>query len=464
MVIHVIFHRAVDMISTRSSEQTSGLFLRVLALVLMIATPVLAQPNDPRGDVRDPGDPQQSWNRWGGPDSNFTVEGVSLADEWPDNGPRLLWNKPLGEGYSSVVTSDGQLFTMFREDDSEVIVALNATSGETLWEHRYEASYSSAMRQYGPGPHSTPLVTGKTVIAIGINLVIHALDIETGKVVWKHDLVKEYGAKVPFRGYAPSPVVCGDSVIFATDMPPVTEANKVQTAVGNHALASFRISDGKLLWTGMEGVTAYSSPVVVEMAGVQQVVLLMRKFVAAADPNNGKELWRHPVSEAHNVATPLCREDAVFVTAAYDSGGKIVSITKDEESGKLAASERWFSRKIRFDQGNAIWIGNYLFATTGDSGPAFLTCVDARTGEQVWRERGFRRATMVHADKKVILLQEDGTLQLLQLSPDGPTILASHKIEIERKPAWTPPTLIGSTLFIRNRTHLMAFELASEDP
>ncbi len=447
--------------SARSKSQTACSILSVLYFLIIISqSSFQAKAQSPIEESGNNGAPQD-WTHWGGPHNDFTVEGANLAEQWPNTGPPLLWNRPLGEGYSSITVSNGRLFTIFRKDKSEVIVSLDAESGKTLWEQPYEADYSSAMKRYGPGPHSTPVVTGETVIAIGVNLVIHALNVETGKVLWRHDLVKEYGATVPYRGYAPSPVVYGDAVIFATDMPPIAEDSLDQAVPASHALVAFRISDGELLWTGLEGVTAYSSPVVVELAGVKQIVLLMRKFVAAADPNNGKELWRIPVTEAHNVATPLCNGNSVFVTAAYDSGGKLIKITNDKENGNLVADEKWFSREIRFDQGNAILVGNYLYATTGDSGPAFLTCIDARTGKQVWRERGFRRATIIRADEKLILLQDDGTLQLLRVSADGPTILANHKIEVEKKPMWTPPTLVGSTLIVRNRTHLMAFDLGA---
>lgn len=440
--------------------------LRLAALVWIVgwasATSMAVTQSKTAVDRPDAVLTSPDWTHWGGPQGDFTVEGAKLAEQWPDDGPAQLWNRPLGEGYSSIVVAGGRLYTMLRNEDSESVVALDAKTGETIWTHQYDATYSRAMRQYGPGPHATPYVTEKAVITIGVNLVIHALEIETGKVLWKHDLVKEFGAKVPYRGYAPSPAVDGDTVIFATDMPAQINGTQEPKEGVNHALVAFRISDGKLLWTGLQGVTAYSSPVVKELAGVRQVVLLMRKYVAGVDPANGKELWRVPVIEGHNVATPLCRNNLVFVTAAYETGGKLIRISKNGDTKGIQAEEQWYSREFRFDQGNAVWMDDCLYATAGDSGRAFFTCVDVRTGKSLWRERGFRRATLIQADQKVIMLQEDGTLQLLRVSSEGPKVISTHKIEVEKRPMWTPPTLVGSTLFVRNRTHLMAFDLGGE--
>src|SRR5580693_9152207 len=108
--------------------------------------------------------PRAEWPQWGGPARNFHVESAALARAWPESGPRQLWRRPLGEGYSSVLVDGGTLVTMYRREDAEVIIALDASTGATRWEHVYQAPlthngyFDVWLNAAGPGPYSTPLI------------------------------------------------------------------------------------------------------------------------------------------------------------------------------------------------------------------------------------------------------------------------------------------------------------------
>ena len=150
-----------------------------------------------------PGTGESNWPQWGGPNRDFIITAPKLAESWPEGGPSIVWRRPLGEGYSSVIVMNGQLFTMYRTGESEVAVAVEAKTGKTLWENAYSAPVDRLDRQYGPGPHATPLVVDDQVFTIGATGVLLAMDAEAGKTRWRHQLLNEFDGKrsdpIPFE-------------------------------------------------------------------------------------------------------------------------------------------------------------------------------------------------------------------------------------------------------------------------
>jgi len=128
------------------------------------------------------------WPQFGGPHRNFTSDATGLAASWPSSGPKKLWARPLGEGYSGIAIDNGSLFTMYRQRDDEVAIALDAATGKTLWEYVYKASGSGMALENGPGPHTTPLMVGDRVYTVGINALMNCFDKKTGKLAWSKDL------------------------------------------------------------------------------------------------------------------------------------------------------------------------------------------------------------------------------------------------------------------------------------
>src|ERR1043166_6547600 len=102
------------------------------------------------------GGPRDAWPQWGGPHRNSTAESGHLSLSWPGGCPRELWRRPLGPGFSGIVAGAGRLYTMYRKDLDEVVVALDARTGKTLWDYSYPAPYLKGMAMStGPGPHGS---------------------------------------------------------------------------------------------------------------------------------------------------------------------------------------------------------------------------------------------------------------------------------------------------------------------
>jgi outer membrane protein assembly factor BamB len=118
-----------------------------------------------------------AWPQWGGANRDFVVESHGLANTWPSGGPKKLWNRALGEGHSAIALDSGRLYTMYRplgmlsmvkRSEEEIVIAIDASTGKTIWEHKYASPTSGVDYSEGAGPHSslaTPGSDGLKVLA-----------------------------------------------------------------------------------------------------------------------------------------------------------------------------------------------------------------------------------------------------------------------------------------------------------
>ncbi|MDX1383673.1 MAG: PQQ-binding-like beta-propeller repeat protein [Thermoanaerobaculia bacterium] len=406
--------------------------------------------------------PPGAWTQWGGPDRNFVVDSPPLAEGWPEEGPPRIWSRPLGNGHSAILADDGRLFTMYRIgdprsregpwDEEEVVVAIDAASGETLWEHRYPSPIQDFGR--GAGPHSTPLVAGDRLFTIGSNKRMHAFDKVTGEVAWSRDLVAEMGAPplsvrpIVKSGYASSPIAWGDTVVCFVGGP-------------GQSVVAFRQSDGEVVWRSGHFLISGGSPLLIDVDGEQQMVFFAGSLVAGLDPRDGAVLWAHAHDAGNdfNFSLPLWGEDGIlFVSSAYRAGSRGIRLRRQDRI--TTTEELWFTSRAKFQFLNAVRIGDWVYGTHGESRTAFLVAVDVRTGEVAWRHRGFPQSSLLYADGKLIVLTEDGELALARVSPAGVEVLASTELFATR--SWTVPTLVGTTLFARDRERIVALDLGAE--
>jgi outer membrane protein assembly factor BamB len=396
------------------------------------------------------------WPQWGGPTRNFVSSSTGLAASWPASGPRKVWSRALGEGHSAVSVEGGRLYTMYRplgllamvrRSQEEVVTAIDAATGKTIWEHRFPSPTEGVNFTEGAGPHSTPLVTADRVFAVGSRKELMALNKANGQVVWSHDMIKEYKAGSPDRGYAPSPLLYGDTIIVPMGDGP------------GQLLAAFNARTGALVWKAGDFEFSPASPVIIDVDGQKQVVYFAGNVVAGFDPATGRTLWSHPhkTDWGLNISTPVWSpsDHLLFVSSAYGTGSRVLELR--QAGGKTSVTEKWFNNRMRIHIGTAIRVGNHVFGSSGDFGPAFLTAVDITSGRVAWQDRSFARAQLLLADNKLVILDEDGTLGLATVSPTGLQVLA--KAPILNHLAWTPPTLSGTRLFVRDRKTIAAYEL-----
>ncbi len=388
------------------------------------------------------------WPQWGGPRRDFKSDAKGLATRWPASGPPQLWRRALGEGHSAIVAEGGRLFTLYRKGEREVLIALDAKTGRTLWEYGYAAPFPPKMDvSYGVGPHATPLVAGAFVYAIGTAAQLFCLDKLTGKLVWRHDLWQDLGGSFINVGYSSSPIIYRNTIIM-------------QVGGAGHALIAFERASGKVVWQAQNFRNSSSSPIIINVDGQDQLVAFMHGEIIGLDPNGGALYWSHPVSAQwnfhFNISTPIWGEgNLLFVSAAYGVGGRVLRLSR--ANGKTTVQELWQSERTRVHKENAIRLGDVVYASTGHLGPAFFTAIDVRTGKVLWQDRRFSHASSLYADGKLIILDEDGKLGLATPSPSGLNIHA--QVQLLSGTSWTVPTLVGTTLYVRDRRHVMALQL-----
>ncbi len=395
------------------------------------------------------------WPQFAGPHRNFTSDAKGLAGVWPASGPKRLWSRDLGEGYSGIAVDGAVLYTMYRKGTQEVAVSLDARTGKTLWEHAYDAPFRSNMRmENGAGPHATPLVTATHVYTVGILAHLYCFDKESGKVVWFRDLYKDFPNSTKMgRGYSGSPLAYKNTIIL--------------TIGGeNNAVIVLDPRTGALVWAKNSFQNSPSSAALIQVDGRDQMVAFLDEggsgnasgMVAGLDPNNGEVLWTHPhkTDWGLNIALPVSADgNIVLVSSAYSGGTRALELTRQD--GKYAAKELWYNRRMRVHHGSMVRVGDYAYGSSGDFGPAPLTAINVRTGEIKWQDRTFSKANFIYADGKFIVLDEDGNLALAKFAPEGLTVIS--KISLLTHNAWTAPSLAGTKLYVRDRRSIVALDL-----
>ncbi len=420
---------ALEVVSMKNRES------RILVVLFSAAVVV--------GVAADPG--AADWPQWGGPHGDFKVTTAGLAASWPEGGPEQLWRRALGEGYSGIVAQDGRVYTMYRRGDEEIVVALDATSGETVWEHAYPVPiYPKQTIAYGDGPNATPLLIGGKIVTIGFTGVMQCLDAGSGSLEWSHDLVREFGGEIQYYGYSNSPIAYQNTVL---------------TLVGGerHGAIAFAADSGKVVWSSAPTRISYAAPVLIEVDGQDQVVFFSPTEVIGIAADSGKRLWSHQVVNfcKTNCSAVIWGDDNLLWVATKGVGGTRV-LRLSRQGAKTEVEQVWIDRKIRIYHWNGVRIGDHIYASIGDRKKQ-LAVIDIASGAIVDSVEGFDSTNLVASDGKLIALDAKGTLALVEVGPGRLGVRSQFKIF--ESTSWTAPTLVGRTLYLRDRLSIAALDI-----
>jgi outer membrane protein assembly factor BamB len=380
------------------------------------------------------------WPQFRGPHRDGISEEAHLIKSWPAAGPRVLWRVPVGEGYSHLAVTGGKIYTLFDSGADEVLASFEAKTGKRLWTLRIDAKFAN---DQGNGPRSTPTVDGGTVYALSAQGHLVAAEAATGKKLWEHDLAREYGARSPTWGIATSPLVEGDLLLVAAG------------GSGNRSAMAFHKRDGKVAWSSLDDPPGYAAPIAFTSGGVRQVLFFTARGLAAVAPADGRLLWRVPWETSYdvNAATPIfIAPDKVFVSSGYDTGGGLFRLRT--ANGRIEAEPVWKSRGIKNQFSSSLLSGDYLYGF--DNGT--FKCVDVRTGEEKWKQRGLGHGSLIRADGRLWVLSESGRLTIVDATPESYAERASFQALTGR--CWTAPSLVDGVLYLRNQDNMMAIDIA----
>jgi outer membrane protein assembly factor BamB len=387
-----------------------------------------------------------AWPQWGGPTRNFVAPDAPLATSWPAGGPRTLWRRPLGDGFSGIVSDGHALYTLYRDDADDVVVSLDAANGETLWETRYAATFDeTCSERLGQAPRAAPLLTGDRLITVSAGGRMHSFDKRTGEQHWAMDLVPAGSDAATPCGFATSPVAYKDTVV---------------TMAGGkgRGVMALDVKTGAARWAAHDFTNGYSSPILIDVDGKPEVVTFTAGEVSGIDPDTGALDWTHPHPADYgvNVAMPVFGDDQLlFLSSGYNGGARVLKLSR---TGKgVTAEEVWAHRRLRIHFGNAVRLGDRVYASNGDFGSAPFAAVDVKSGDMLWRDRSVARSTLVAVGRRLLILDENGKLTLATPGAEGLVVHAQAQVFSGR--SWTAPTILGTRLFARDRKEIVALEL-----
>jgi outer membrane protein assembly factor BamB len=414
------------------------------------------------------------WPGFLGPHRNGKSDEHGLPSKWPPKGPPIVWTAEVGTGYAAPAISDGRLFHFARFGDNARLTCMNAETGKALWTCEHPTDFED-MLGYNNGPRATPVVDGDRVYTFGGEGVLQCVRVADGKPVWRIDTTKEFGVVKNFFGVGSTPLVWNDLLLVCVGGSPPGGATDVYAANGDvqpsgTAIVAFDKMTGKVRWQTGDELASYSSPVLARIGGRDVVFMFARGGLIAIDPAKGETIahfpWRARKLESVNASTPVVVGDQIFISETYELGSALVHFTG------TSFEEVWTDRNRRRNQAMALhWNtpiehNGYLYGSSGYHAPeAELRCVEWKTGTVKWSEPNMGRSSLLLVDGKIVCLSEDGTLRILQPTPERYTEVAKWELTADdgspllAYPAWAAPALARGLLYVEGANRLVCLKL-----
>jgi outer membrane protein assembly factor BamB len=394
----------------------------------------------------------EDWPQWLGPNRDGSTR--EKVAPWKE-APKVLWQRPVGEGFSSPVVAEGRVFlhAKVKDKDEEEVLALDAETGKQLWRASYpRAAFTSAI---GNGPRATPAVERGHVYTFGITGVLSCFEAKTGKQRWQVDTSKKFEVKPPRFGACCSPLVDG---------------NRLLLSVGGQgaSIVAFDTDQGEVAWQNLSAPASTASPIfwicrLNEKEVLRQVVFVTGQNLLALDPGSGALYWDYPLTflPVGSSPTPVCTED-LLLTSSMATGG--MGLRLADKNGKLQAAPAWKNASLAGYFSTPVVVGKdhvYQVTTTLLPQPSSsLRCLEIKSGKELWVKpdiADYHAGLLRTGDDKVLLLNDAGDLKLLEANPKAYRELARAKVS---GPTFVNPALAKGRLYVRDDKALLCLELA----
>jgi outer membrane protein assembly factor BamB len=364
----------------------------------------------------------------------------AIRTSFSNEGPERLWRQPIGGGYASFVVANGRAFTIEQRRNREVVTAYDVQTGRELWTQGWQALFSEAMG--GDGPRATPVWDSGRIYALGAagNLVV--LDAENGKRVWSKNILVENNAENVYWGMSNAPLIVEERVIVTPGGP------------SGRSVVAYNKHTGELLWGSLEDRAAYTSPMLMTLAGKRQIVLATATRIVGLAIEDGKLLWEFPwiTNQGINSAQPIATdENHLFVSAGYDHGSVLLEIAPAPDG--FSARAVWESKSLKNRFNSSVLYDHHIYGF--DEG--IFTCIDARTGERKWKGGRYGYGQALLAGNHILVLTETGDVVILKATPESLQEVASFSA-IDGK-TWSHPTIAGGILLVRNAREMAAYRI-----
>jgi outer membrane protein assembly factor BamB len=389
-----------------------------------------------------PKEPSVDWNGFRGPNRDGIVRGVRIRTDWSASPPVELWRRPIGPGWSSFAVQGDTLFTQEQHGEEEIVASYRLADGRLVWTHRDTARFWES--HGGAGPRGTPALSNGRVYTFGATGLVNALDANDGSVVWSRNAATDTNTKVPGWGFASSPLVVDDVVIVAV----------------SSKLAAYDRAKGDVRWLGQPSGGSFSSPHLLTIDGVPQVLLMSAAGATSFGPADGKVLWQH-AWPGSTIIQPAAIGDGDILISTTDAAGGLgmrrLKVTRG--SNGWTVEERWTSAGLKPYFNDFVVHDGHAFGFDG----RILSCIDLVDGKRKWKGGRYGNGQLVLLPEQdlLLVLSEEGELALVKATSD-------NFAEVARFPAiegktWNHPVLIGDTVLARNGEQMAAFRLSLAD-
>jgi outer membrane protein assembly factor BamB len=382
-----------------------------------------------------------AWPGFRGPNRDSVVRNVRINTDWTASPPVQMWRRPVGPGWSSFSVRGDVLYTQEQRGNDEIVSAYRVSTGEPVWRHADPIRFYES--NGGAGPRGTPTIHKDRVYAMGATGILNALDARTGRKIWSINTTTDTSREVPFWGISSSPLVVDDIVIVSV----------------YGTLAGYDTATGNQRWVGPKHGGSYSSPHLVTIDGVTQVLILSAPGAVSLNPADGKQLWEYKY-EGGAIIQPAVTEDGdILINAMSAMGGvgtKRLSIKHGADG--WTAEERWTTNGMKpyfndyvIHKGHAYGFDNNI-----------LACIDLADGKRKWKGGRYGNGQMLLlADQDLLLVtSEEGELALVSATTDQYKEIA--KMPLFDAKTWNHPVVVGNVLLVRNGEEMAAFRLAPE--
>lgn len=375
------------------------------------------------------------WPQWRGPNRDGISTETGWLSNWPADGPKRLWQAPVGIGYSSFAVSQGSVYTMGNVEEKDQVLCFGTLDGKLKWKHEYPCTAKDPNGYLGT--RCTPTVEGDSVYTISRQGQFFCLDTATGKVKWAKDFVKDLGGVIPQWGFSGSPLI---------------ERNWVLAEVGgnNASVVAFDKGTGEVAWKAGNDKAGYASLVALDLNGQRCLLQFSTDQLICRKMQDGAELWRHSWKTSYgvNAATPLVHGDEVFISSGYNFGCALLKMTP------AGAQEVWRNKNMRNHVNSCVLVNGVLYGYDDSE----LKCLDWKTGEVKWGTKEYGKGAVTYADNKLILYGQSGKLGIAEANPAAFKEICSFRA-LTGKDTWANPVLANGVIYVRSLDQMLALDV-----
>lgn len=413
----------------------------VEAVAVEQAAPAEAATNDPRPTSIDRPEVKSAyWTDFRGPKRDGHYDETPIVTDWPAGGLKPLWRQPIGGGYASFVVANGRAFTIEQRRRREVVTAYDVPTGRELWAHGWDAEFRETLG--GDGPRACPTWHEGRLYALGAAGELRCLDAETGKRIWSRNILADNDAQNLQWGMAAAPLIVDGKVIVLPGGP------------GGKSVVAYDQRTGAPVWKALDDKQAYTSPMLVTLAGKRQLLVVSAQRIMGLTVEAGSLLWEYPWTTEYdiNVAQPIViGANRVFLSASYGHGSTLLEVTPAEKGFQVR--KMWANTHMKNKFSSPVLYEGYIYGLD----EAILACISAETGELKWKGGHYGYGQALLASGHLIVTTEEGDLALVKATPERHQEVARFSA-ISGK-TWNVPALAEGYLLVRNAEEMAGFRV-----